>query len=143
LCCFEDRRIPTSFAEGAGKSWRLALQGMLRQTGVEAPKWHDVGERVTAGSTGARIFRPPPRQRSTGLRPISSWLRKEREFSFYGDIDFIPTERYSKEDADRAIADAQFVVSIAQTVIGEKLAVGVRVALTGLVGATRHAGFLR
>ena len=48
---------------------------------------------------------------------ISSWLRKEREFSFYGDVDFIPTEEYSQEDALRAIRDAQFVVEIAKQVI--------------------------
>jgi hypothetical protein len=47
----------------------------------------------------------------------SAWLRKEREFSFYGDIDFIPTEQYDPADADRAIADATFVVDVASRVI--------------------------
>jgi hypothetical protein len=51
------------------------------------------------------------------LAQISGWLRKEREFSFYGDIDFIPTEEYSRVDAQRAIADAEWVVSIAAEVI--------------------------
>jgi len=36
------------------------------------------------------------------LADISKWLRKEREFAFYGDVDFIPTDEYSKEDAERA-----------------------------------------
>jgi hypothetical protein len=31
--------------------------------------------------------------------------------SFYGDVDFIPTEQYSETDAARAIADATFVVA--------------------------------
>ncbi|MGQ9669707.1 MAG: hypothetical protein ACUVWY_06025 [Desulfosoma sp.] len=48
------------------------------------------------------------------LATISAWLRKEREFSFYGDIDFIPTEEYQIEDAMRAIEDAGFVVSTAE-----------------------------
>ena len=51
------------------------------------------------------------------LAVTSAWLRKEREFSFYGDIDFIPTERYTCHDADRAIDDATRVVVTAATVI--------------------------
>jgi len=51
------------------------------------------------------------------LADISRWLRKEREFAFYGDIDFIPTEEYSQADAQRATEDARFVVSVAGTVI--------------------------
>jgi hypothetical protein len=31
------------------------------------------------------------------LAPLAKWLRKERELSFYGDTDFIPTEEYTKE----------------------------------------------
>ena len=46
-----------------------------------------------------------------------SRLRKEREFSFYGDIDFIPTERYSREDAERALNDARRVVTAAELLI--------------------------
>ncbi|MFZ5807989.1 MAG: hypothetical protein ACOY16_01790 [Chloroflexota bacterium] len=53
------------------------------------------------------------------FRESSNWLRKEREFSFYGDIDFIPTEHYSKVDAQRAIEDAEFTVRIAEQVIPE------------------------
>ena len=51
------------------------------------------------------------------LAEISAWLRKEREFSFYGDIDFIPTEQYSKDDAQRAIDDAVFAVQMAELTI--------------------------
>ncbi len=36
------------------------------------------------------------------LAAASKLLRKEREFSFYGDIDFIPTEEYDTDDASRA-----------------------------------------
>jgi hypothetical protein len=51
------------------------------------------------------------------LARISKWLRKEREFSFYGDVDFIPTEEYTVHDATRAIRDAAFVVEMARRVI--------------------------
>lgn len=55
------------------------------------------------------------------LAEISAWLRKEREFSFYGDIDFIPTEQYEIEDALRTINDARFVVKTAKLVIEQDL----------------------
>lgn len=51
------------------------------------------------------------------LAEISAWLRKEREFSFCGDIDFIPTERYTLDDAQRAMSDARFVLDMAREVI--------------------------
>jgi len=45
-------------------------------------------------------------------------MAEERErIAFYGDIDFIPTERYVLEDAQRAVADAVFVVDAASRVI--------------------------
>ncbi|GEM_PF-1168478 len=39
------------------------------------------------------------------------------ELSFYGDIDFIPSEQYSKDDAQRAIDDAVFAVQMADLTI--------------------------
>jgi len=51
------------------------------------------------------------------LAGISAWLRKEREFSYYGDIDFIPTEEYVDPEALQAAEDARFVVSAAESVI--------------------------
>lgn len=39
-------------------------------------------------------------------------LRKEREASLYGDIDFIPTEQYGIPDAQRAMDDARFVLDV-------------------------------
>jgi hypothetical protein len=37
--------------------------------------------------------------------------------TFYGDIDFIPTERYSRDDAARAVAAASTAVRTASLVI--------------------------
>ena len=51
------------------------------------------------------------------LAHISKRLRKERELAFYGDIDFIPTEEYTSEDANEAIKDAEFVVDKARKLI--------------------------
>ena len=95
----------------------LALKGMLRQVGVEPPRWHDVGgilrehrERLPAGVA-------PDVER---LARISSALRKDRELSFCGEIDFIPTEHYTKAHAQRALDDAVWVVSVAAMVIGRR-----------------------
>lgn len=92
----------------------LALKGILRQIGVEPPKQHDVGYLIVEFQD--RLPREVA-QYADRMAKISKWLRKEREFAFYGDIDFIPTEEYSEEDAERAIADAQFVVEMAVKVI--------------------------
>lgn len=92
----------------------LALKGVLRQIGVEPPKQHDVGGLVVefADRLPEGVAKEARR-----LAQISKWLRKEREFAFYGDTDFIPTEEYTSEDASRAINDARFVVRMAAAVI--------------------------
>jgi len=92
----------------------LALKGMLRQVGIEPPHWHDVGQ-ILQQYRGR--FDQPVATDIDRLAAASSWLRKEREFSFYGDIDFIPTERYTRGDAERALADADLAVSVAARVI--------------------------
>lgn len=92
----------------------LALKGMLRQIGIEPPKWHDVGQLILEYKTR---FPGEVSSQAEKLAGISAWLRKEREFSFYGDIDFIPSEQYSKDDAQRAIDDAVFALQMADLTI--------------------------
>ena len=92
----------------------LALKGMLRQVGIDPPHWHDVGGLVREY---AARFEAVSADQIERLAAASAWLRKEREFSFYGDVDFIPTEQYTKAAAERAIADAEFAVLTAGRVI--------------------------
>ncbi|MGB9976483.1 HEPN domain-containing protein [Thermovenabulum sp.] len=92
----------------------LAVKGMLRQIGIDPPKQHEVSSLLIEYKE--RLPRDVISDLNEVMR-ISKWLRKEREFSFYGDIDFIPTEEYTLEDAEKAIKDAVFVVSVAQKVI--------------------------
>ena len=87
---------------------------MLREIGIDPPKWHDVGPILLEHR---QIFREDIRPHLERLAEISRWLRKEREFAFYGDIDFIPTEQYSQSDGDRAMKDAFFVVEKAAETI--------------------------
>jgi len=100
----------------------LALKGMLRAAGIDPPKWHDVGP-ILLEQAGA--FAPDIRAKLPRLAEISRWLRKEREFAFYGDIDFIPTEQYSAVDAERAIADANEVFECARRAIAGAVPRGV------------------
>lgn len=93
----------------------LALKGMLRQAGLDPPKWHDVGPILLAE---AALFPEELRPDLDKLASISKRLRKEREFAFYGDIDFIPTREYTRADADEAIADAGYVLAIVRSFIG-------------------------
>ncbi len=91
----------------------LALKAMLRHVGVEPPHWHDVGgllvdHRSRFSGVDADLDR---------LAATSAWLRKEREFAFYGDIDLIPTDRYHESDAIRARSETEFVVAVAARAI--------------------------
>jgi HEPN domain-containing protein len=92
----------------------LALKGMLRQAGVEPPHWHDVGGLLQEHASRFRALTPANIERAVAA---SAWLRKEREFAFYGDIDFIPPERYDAAVATRAIDDARAVVALADRII--------------------------
>lgn len=94
----------------------LSLKGVLRQGGIEPPHWHDVGGLLIEF---AERFPALDRNQIQRAATISAWLRKEREFSFYGDIDAIPTEHYFEPVARQAIADAEEVVRLAATVIGD------------------------
>lgn len=92
----------------------LALKGILRQAGIEPPKWHDVGPLLL----DHRDKLPPETRRNVDqLANISRWLRKERELAFYGDVDFIPTEQYTLEDARRAYDDAIFALTQARVAV--------------------------
>jgi len=92
----------------------LAPKGMLRQVGIEPPKWLDVSSLIIEYRSRFPVSVGNEAER---LAEISSYLRKEREVSFHGDIDFIPTEEFSRDDALKAIADANHVVGAARQVI--------------------------
>lgn len=99
----------------------LALKGMLRAIGVEPPKQHDVGYLLLEFQ---ERFPKEVQVEVERMAKISKWLRKEREFAFYGDVDFIPTEEYTEDEAQRAIEDAELVVKMASKVIEPTLRYG-------------------
>lgn len=95
----------------------LALKGLLRASGVDPPRVHDV-----AGVLEAERERLPPSliPDLPRLAAISRDLRRDRELAFYGAEDLTPSEFYRRQDADEARAAARFVVGrVAPEVLGE------------------------
>lgn len=95
----------------------LALKGMLRAVGIDPPKWHDVGPLLIEHQG---LFTKEVQGRVAELASLSKSLRKEREFSFYGDEDFIPTEEYDLKDAEQAADWAKTAVAAAAKTIPAK-----------------------
>ena len=115
LAVLRDEGAHSDVVSEAQELVELALKGMLRAVGIEPPKYHDVGGLLLehARRVSQAVGEQLPR-----AAEISKRLRRERELAFYGDIDFIPTEEYSAQDADRAYQEAAWVVALAGEVIG-------------------------
>ena len=86
----------------------LALKGVLRACGVEAPRIHDVSDvlLLERGRLPAAL-----QSKVEALAAISRSLRRDRELAFYGAEDLTPSAFYSRSDAIAALDGARFVVS--------------------------------
>ncbi len=82
----------------------LCLKALLRSVGVDPPHWHDVGEILLLHQDR---FPDDIRSRLPRLADISRRLHRDRELSFYGTIDVIPTEEYGPAEADEALGWAR------------------------------------
>lgn len=92
----------------------LALKGVLRAIGVDPPHWHDVSGVIQAYTDRLPCISP---EELADVARISRYLYSERERSFYGDVDLIPTQVYGRADAERAFRDATWIVEVAGRVI--------------------------
>lgn len=92
----------------------LALKGLLRASGVDPPRIHDVSDVLFAES--ARLPEAA-RVELARLAAISRDLRRDRELAFYGAEDLTPSEFYSESDARAARDGARFVVEIVRSVV--------------------------
>ena len=88
----------------------LSLKAILRYVGIDVPKIHDVGDLLLEFKPR---FSPQTQRYLRRMAQISGYLRKERELAFYGDVDFIPTQKYTSPEARKAMRDAFFVVKVA------------------------------
>lgn len=94
----------------------LALKGLLRSYGVDAPRIHDVSEVLLAE---AERLPAAVRRETARLAAISRDLRRDRELAFYGAEDLTPSSFYSEADATRARDGARFTVRVAEPAVVE------------------------
>ena len=92
----------------------LALKGLLRRVGVDAPRIHDVSEVLIA----ERERLPEDLAgRIEELAAVSRELRRDRELAFYGAEDLTPSSFYSRDDAVRAFDGVRLVVTAVSPVV--------------------------
>jgi HEPN domain-containing protein len=82
----------------------LMLKGLILYYGLDVPKVHDVSRFI---EENINVFPEKIKENLPKIKQISRSLRKERELSFYGLSDWIPSEEYTLEDAERAITWAK------------------------------------
>lgn len=87
----------------------LLLKALLRKHRIDPPKWHDVGAILEENE---ELFPDPVRLELARIRQISRDLRKDREMSFYGDEDLLPSEAYSVDHAKKAMDDCDWLLSL-------------------------------
>jgi HEPN domain-containing protein len=100
----------------AQEAVELSLKGVLRYLGLEVPHVHDLAAYLRRNQQ--RV--PAEMQKNLDrLISISRRLSEERELSFYGDdmVDVPPEALYSRQDAEAALTDAQFVVQTCLNVV--------------------------
>jgi HEPN domain-containing protein len=92
----------------------LCVKGMLLSEGINVPKFHEVSNLLIEHREKFPVIAQEAFPR---IIKISKTLRRNRELSFYGDDDFIPTDEYTDEEALEAIENTKFVLQIAESVI--------------------------
>lgn len=99
----------------AQKCVELLLKALLRHLGLEAPKIHDVSNYLAQNK---KALPKTIRDNLVKIMNVSRSLRKERELSFYGTEDWIPTEEYKKADAEDAIKKTEFIFKLVSSAMG-------------------------
>jgi len=89
----------------------LCQKALLIERGIQPPKWHEVGD-ILEGYF--HLFPEDYHQRLRELNREAKWLRAQREIAFYGAMDFVPEEVYTREDAERALSLARAFVGLAE-----------------------------
>lgn len=86
----------------------LALKGLLRASGVEPPRIHDVADVLLAERGRLPPELAPHLER---MATVSRTLRRDRELAFYGAEDLTPSAFYREADAVLARDSARDVVA--------------------------------
>jgi len=113
---FEHESWPDVVGESQ-EAVELALKGLLRASGIEPPRIHDVSQVLLQERE-----RLPETLRGEvdRLARLSKQLRRDRELAFYGTEDVTPSEFYSREDATEAREGLRLVLSLVVPCVPEK-----------------------
>lgn len=114
-----DRGAHADVMREAQEIIELCLKALLRASGVTVPQIHDVGQILLREADRLPATIRPDAGR---MAEISRALRKDREIAFYGSEDLIPSEFYTRADAERAFEDARWVHERVSTVVGPAIA---------------------
>lgn len=88
---------------------KLLLKGYLRLFAIDPPKWHDVGPVLQQNSD---MLPDNVKKELNFLISFSRELRKERENSFYGDVDMLPLDSFTEEHATEVLRDTEKVIQL-------------------------------
>lgn len=116
LYFYRDHQAYSDVVREAQSVVELTLKALLRAAGIEVPKVHDVGRTLEDNKD---LLPQEVSEHMVAIRSISKRLRKERELSFYGAEDFVPTAEYELADAEQAIGEARFVLQVVRRALLE------------------------
>lgn len=109
-----ERKSHADVVREAQEMIELCLKALLRTSGIEPPRSHDVSEILIDNKN--RLPKGIQAHANT-LAKISRRLRRDRELSFYGTEDLTPSNFYSEEDSREAIENARWVYGVCRAVI--------------------------
>lgn len=92
----------------------LLLKALLIEIGLDVPKVHDVSKYI---KENIDLFPDCIKESIDEITEISRRLRKERELSFYGAPDWIPSEEYTVSDAAKARNDVEKIFELVKKAI--------------------------
>ena len=91
----------------------LCLRGMLRVAGIEVARWLDVGQ---VFEESASRLPPEVKSQKDRILEIHRDLSRDRQVA-HAEEAGLPIEKLLAADADRAIAEAEWVLDLAQTTV--------------------------
>ena len=107
IAVLQEERSFADVVRESQEAIELALKALLRASKIEVPRIHDVSPVLKAN---IELLPEAIREDVERLSKISRSLRRDRELSFYGSEDLIPSEFYQEEDGDEALASARWLV---------------------------------
>ncbi len=107
IAVLQEERSFADVVRESQEAIELALKALLRASKIEVPRIHDVSPVLKANIA---LLPKAIREDVERLSKISRSLRRDRELSFLGSEDLIPSEFYKEEDGEEALASARWLI---------------------------------